>query len=103
MKRREHLGLDLTPIIDVVFIILIRMFQPNEFVEFPNRLHTFIPAYGKSKLKQSQESFTAFLNDVFDDNGKFIEKETKDQRRMDEDREDTGNLIQHLVSSIASS
>jgi biopolymer transport protein ExbD len=23
MKRREHLGLDLTPIIDVVFILLI--------------------------------------------------------------------------------
>jgi hypothetical protein len=61
--------------IDVEFIILKRKIQPNEFIEFPKRLQTFTPANGKIKLKQSQESFIAFLNDVFDDNGKFIEKE----------------------------
>lgn len=61
--------------IEVEFLILKRKIQSNEFIEFPKRIQEFKPADGKIKLKQTSTNFQSFLNDVFDDNGKFIIKE----------------------------
>lgn len=61
--------------INVEFIILKRKIQPNEYIEFPKRIQTFSPSNGKTKIKQTQTNFESFINDVFDENGKFIIKD----------------------------
>lgn len=61
--------------IEVEFMILKRKVQPTEWSEFPKRIQEFKPPSGKIKLKQTQTSFQLFLENVFDENGKYIIKE----------------------------
>ncbi len=65
--------------IDVEFLILKRKITPNEFIEFPKRIQTFIPAAGKNKIKKTNESFNKFINEVFDEEGKFNTTRTYDK------------------------
>ncbi|MFT7004282.1 MAG: biopolymer transport protein ExbD [Sulfurimonas sp.] len=64
-KKREWLTFDLTPLIDIVFLLLIffmvfSVFKKDEFV-----LNVDLPNSGAAQKKQKQESLSVELNENF--------------------------------------
>ena len=55
MKRREHLGLDLTPIIDVVFILLIFFIVTSVFKKEELALMLELPSSNAKSIQVKQE------------------------------------------------
>lgn len=55
MKRREHLGLDLTPIIDVVFILLIFFIVTSVFKKEELALMLELPSSNAKSMQVKQE------------------------------------------------
>ena len=55
MKRREHLGLDLTPIIDVVFILLIFFLVTSVFKKEELALMLDLPSSNAKEMQIKQE------------------------------------------------
>src|SRR5574344_42321 len=55
MKRREHLGLDLTPIIDVVFILLIFFLVTSVFKKEELALMLDLPTSKAKEIQVKQE------------------------------------------------
>lgn len=55
MKRREHLGLDLTPIIDVVFILLIFFLVTSVFKEEELALMLDLPSSNAKEIQVKSE------------------------------------------------
>ena len=55
MKRREHLGLDLTPIIDVVFILLIFFIVTSVFKKEELALMLDLPSSNAKSMQVKQE------------------------------------------------
>lgn len=55
MKRREHLGLDLTPIIDVVFILLIFFLVTSVFKEEELALMLDLPSSNAKEIEVKSE------------------------------------------------
>ncbi len=55
MKRREHLGLDLTPIIDVVFILLIFFLATSVFKEEELALMLDLPSSNAKEIEVKSE------------------------------------------------
>lgn len=55
MKRREHLGLDLTPIIDVVFILLIFFLVTSVFKKEELALMLDLPKSNAKEIQVKQE------------------------------------------------
>jgi len=55
MKRREHLGLDLTPVIDVIFILLIFFMVSSVFKKNQLALMLDLPKSNAKEIKINQE------------------------------------------------
>lgn len=55
MKRREHLGLDLTPVIDVVFILLIFFLVTSVFKKEELALMLDLPKSNAKEIQVKQE------------------------------------------------
>ena len=55
MKRREHLGLDLTPVIDVVFILLIFFIVTSVFKKEELALMLDLPTSNAKEIQVKQE------------------------------------------------
>lgn len=55
MKRREHLGLDLTPVIDVVFILLIFFLVTSVFKKDELALMLDLPKSNAKEIQVKQE------------------------------------------------
>jgi biopolymer transport protein ExbD len=62
MKRRESLGLDLTPVIDVVFILLIFFIVTSVFKKEENALILDLPTAGAKEMKVEEEQVFIELN-----------------------------------------
>ena len=62
MKRRESLGLDLTPIIDVVFILLIFFIVSSVFKKEELALMLDLPTSNAKEMKVDEEQIFIELN-----------------------------------------
>ena len=62
MKRREHLGLDLTPIIDVVFILLIFFIVSSVFKKDELALVLNLPTSSAQEIELKQKELIIELN-----------------------------------------
>ena len=62
MKRRESLGLDLTPVIDVVFILLIFFIVSSVFKKEELALILDLPASNAKEMKIDEEQIFIELN-----------------------------------------
>lgn len=62
MKRRESLGLDLTPVIDVVFILLIFFIVTSVFKKEETALILDLPTSNAKEMKVDQEQVFIELN-----------------------------------------
>ncbi len=63
MKRREHLGLDLTPIIDVVFILLIFFIVSSVFKKDELALVLNLPTSSAQEIELKEKEIIIELND----------------------------------------
>ena len=55
------------------FIVRRKIFEGGDFV--PKRVQQYRPASGKIKRKKAIESINKFVNEAFDDNGNYLERE----------------------------
>ena len=62
MKRREHLGLDLTPIIDVVFILLIFFIVSSVFKKDELALVLNLPTSSAKEIELKEKEIIIELN-----------------------------------------
>ena len=62
MKRRESLGLDLTPVIDVIFILLIFFIVTSVFKKEELALILDLPASSAKEMKIEEEQVFIELN-----------------------------------------
>ena len=62
MKRRESLGLDLTPVIDVVFILLIFFIVTSVFKKEENALILDLPTSNAKEIKVEEEQVFIEVN-----------------------------------------
>ena len=62
MKRRESLGLDLTPVIDVVFILLIFFIVTSVFKKEESALMIDLPTSNAKEMKVDEEQIFIELN-----------------------------------------
>ena len=77
MKRREPLGLDMTPIVDIVFILLIFFLVSSVFKKDELALLLDLPEAGASKeVKADKNIMIELSSDALALNGKKIDFET---------------------------
>lgn len=76
VKKREALKMDLTPLIDVVFLLLIFFIVASEFKKDNTILNLILPSSGSEKILEKQKDIMLEISSTqFAYNGKILEFE----------------------------
>jgi len=101
MKRREALGLDLTPLIDVVFILIIFFIVSSTFKDEKAILNLTLPSSQGENLKIEKQQISLELSkDALAYDGKKIDFITL-QNKLENIKDKQKPIIVNIDSSVA--